>query len=57
MCIWLNLDGIWMLDMLVACNWMLCNVRLNDWVMKNPICGHNEVFVLIMSVNEFMVAF
>ena len=45
-CIWLNLDGngIWMLVMLVACKLILYKFYLNEWVIENLICDHNDGF-------------
>jgi len=44
MIIWIELDRIWMLDVLVACKWMSCKFCLNGWFMENFICDHNELF-------------
>ena len=36
MYIWLNLDGIWIQDKFVACEWMLRNFNEMGWLWKVP---------------------
>ena len=43
---WIEWDGVWMLDVLVACKWMLCKFYLNGWYMENPVYDHNGYFGL-----------
>ena len=56
-CVYLKLDGLWMLGALVVWNWLILKLCLMSGLCSNPKCGLSGWVKGIKWVSELMGAF